>query len=148
MLFVWLRAASCDLRIGTITATLWHALEDLVYFFLLLGVLLVMMASAGHLLVGTHLEAYSTVLKSIDAAFALLVAGDLSGLHELVRDDAPLPLALILSSLDPRSRIRRAGKGQVRGGRRRRESRNPPVLLLHADPDRVHYALLPPGNPR
>ena len=85
MLFIWIRAAACDLRIGTITATFWRAAEDLAHYFVLLAMILIMMAMAGHMLVGTHLASYSTLQQSATAVFALMVAGDLSSLNELVR---------------------------------------------------------------
>ena len=85
MLFTWIRVAACDLRIGTITATFWRSAEDLANFFVLLAMLLIMMAMAGNMLVGTHLLAYSSLQRSVNAVFALMVAGDLSSLNELVR---------------------------------------------------------------
>ena len=85
LVFQWIEAISCDLRMGTMVATIENAAPELGSFFILFFILLLLMAAMGHILLGTYLWRFSTFHGSVGSVFTCMVAGDLSGVNQLVR---------------------------------------------------------------
>jgi len=100
MMFRMLHLWNFQDQVGTVTRTLFQVIPELGEFTLVLVVLMVLYASYGVIVAGSHVNHYTNLQDAFYSLFVLIVAGDGGGMHEFAHRPGAEYLAVEQVNID------------------------------------------------
>uniref|UniRef100_A0A061QSZ8 Polycystin cation channel PKD1/PKD2 domain-containing protein n=1 Tax=Tetraselmis sp. GSL018 TaxID=582737 RepID=A0A061QSZ8_9CHLO len=87
MIFWMLHLWNFQDQVGIVTRTLFRVLPELGEFAIVLGILMVLYASYGVIVAGSHVKQYTSITEAFYSLFVIIVAGDGGEMHEFIRKE-------------------------------------------------------------
>uniref|UniRef100_A0A061SNM0 Polycystin cation channel PKD1/PKD2 domain-containing protein n=1 Tax=Tetraselmis sp. GSL018 TaxID=582737 RepID=A0A061SNM0_9CHLO len=87
MIFWMLHLWNFQDQVGIVTRTLFRVLPELGEFAIVLGILMVLYASYGVIVAGSHVKQYTSITEAFYGLFVIIVAGDGGDIHHFIRKE-------------------------------------------------------------